>query len=65
MNLRCQTTTMHQLVRRRRSLKGSQLFYVTVLQLQLMSKRMKIGDQMCLLMTSPTGTIAMRRAKKT
>ncbi|VDP05142.1 unnamed protein product [Heligmosomoides polygyrus] len=49
----------------RRSLEGSQLFYVTVLQLQLMWKRMKIWDQMHLLMTSPIGTIAMTRAKKT
>ncbi|VDP00044.1 unnamed protein product [Heligmosomoides polygyrus] len=41
LNLECQTTTMHQLVRRR-SLEGSQLFYVTVPQLQLMWKRRKI-----------------------
>ncbi|VDO63056.1 unnamed protein product [Heligmosomoides polygyrus] len=32
-----------------------QLFYVAVRQLQLMWKRMKIWDQMCLLMTSPIG----------
>ncbi|VDP49082.1 unnamed protein product [Heligmosomoides polygyrus] len=50
-------------VRRRRPLDGSQLFYV--LQLQLTSKRMEIWHQMCVLMTSSIGTIAMTRAKKT